>query len=159
MILLCIIHDFSVRCLTSMRRTLASKWSDVDQRQYIGQVLGHGVTSDRLVYSERNAVAEGSAPSARSHAAIALRDRDGAGQPGRQFDNDHGHWRRSRKRGTKVVWWQRRSRRGGRRHNDHDRGDHVDHQPHDHVDENDRETKEEDFGIGKHRARRENNQN
>lgn len=86
-----------------MRRTLASKWSDVDQRQHIGEVLGHGVTSDRLVYSERNAVAEGSAPSARSHAAIALRDRDDAGQPGRQFDDDRGHWRGSRTRGAKVV--------------------------------------------------------
>lgn len=50
---------------------------DADQRQCVGQVLGHGVASGRLVYGEHNASAARSEPGARGHAAIARADAHG----------------------------------------------------------------------------------
>jgi len=87
------------------------------------------------VYGQHNAVAEGPAPGARCRAATtaAVVRRDG----GRQRNRDHDSGRRSPSRDDKVVGRNWHARRGGRRRDDHDRGNHVDHQPHDHADEND----------------------
>jgi len=101
-----------------------------------------------LVYGQRDAVAAGPAPGARAATGIVRQgQRDRAGRQRDRDRNSDRRWR-SPSRSGKVVGRNRHARRGGRRRDDHDRGDHADHQPHDHADENDRETKKEDLGRG-----------
>jgi len=139
---------------------------DADQRQRVGQVLGHGIASDRLVYGQCDVVTEGPESGECSIAAaavvIVVRRQQTLRWSGhnirrQQRDIDRGYGLRPPSAwdvggGGKVVWRKRCACRGGGRSNDCDRGDHVDHQPYDYGDENDRETQEKDPGHGKHSA-------